>query len=120
MMNVLRSDSGTGAGSAGRGVRGSDIGISAVIDIEQRSLGAFEHHLFAGADFPVEQQTGVGNERLQTVTVAGVTVVDLIEVESLLFKNRFEINVFLFDVMAKLLSKGVLFEQIDEADADAG
>jgi hypothetical protein len=88
MMYMLGADAGAGASAAGRCIRRGYIRIGAVVDIEQRSLGAFEHHLFAGADLAVKQQTGVGNERPQPFTVAGVSVVDVIEVESLLFENR--------------------------------
>src|SRR5688572_9240416 len=119
MMNVLGPDSGTSACAAGSCVRRGYIRIGAVVDIEQRSLSAFEHHSFAGVDLAVKQQTGAANERPKPFTVAGVSVMDLIEIEGLLFENRLEIDIFLFNIMAQFVSKRVLFEQIDKADTDS-
>ena len=55
----------TGTRAAGSRVRGSNIGIGAVIDVEKCSLRAFEKNLFSALQCLMQINDGVGDERAQ-------------------------------------------------------
>src|SRR5581483_6808275 len=119
LLDVLRSDARARAGAAGDRARRGHERVSAVIDVEQRPLGALEEHALAGAHFLVEQQARVGHVVFELVAKARVAFVNLVEAQRLFFENRLQIKILFFDVALELLAKGIFLEQVDEANADA-
>ena len=61
----MRRHAGAGAGAARGRVRRSDVRIGAVIDVEKRSLRAFEQNFFSLLQRSVQIDDGVGDERPQ-------------------------------------------------------
>ncbi len=93
--------------------------ISTVVDIEQRTLCALEHHLVAVAKRFVEHHGGVGYERSHLLGGAGVVLVHLLGIERLGAEESVSDSVLLvagvLDVRAQ--QRGV--QQIDNAQAAA-
>ena len=61
VIEVARADAAAAGRAAGRGVGRGHVGIGAVIDIEQRALGALEHDVPAFRTQGVQQAGNVGD-----------------------------------------------------------
>ena len=79
--DVGRADAGADGRRAGDRVGGGDEGIGAVVEVEQRRLGALEDHRLAGVERVPAQARGVGDVRLQPVAVADVFLDHAVDVE---------------------------------------
>src|SRR6266436_271036 len=97
----MRRHPGTGTGATRRCVRGSDIWISSVIDIEKRPLRAFEQNLLSVLQRTMEINDGVGNKWSQFPARLEIPFVDLPIVDGLRAK-RVEDAVILADLRLKL------------------
>ena len=64
------ADAGSRADGAGDAVRGRDVGIGAVVDVEERALGALEQHVLALAQRAVEDAPGVVDVGLELLAAA--------------------------------------------------
>ena len=63
---------GSHASRPGGGIRGGDIGVGSVVDVEERPLGAFEQHPFAAPDLIVQEKGRIHHEFLQPLTILQV------------------------------------------------
>src|SRR5690606_40703959 len=61
-MQVARTDAAAGRGGAGSGVGGRHVGIGAVVDVQQRALGAFEQQVLALALDLVQQHAHIHHQ----------------------------------------------------------
>ena len=95
-----------------------DIGVGAVIDIQEGALRSLEKHALASAYLLVEQKAGICDVGLQLFPKLLITTMDLIEVEGFLFEDRFQVNIFFLDIVLELVAKSVFFQEIDKANAD--
>ena len=62
-VDVAGPEAGSGACTAGRRVGRRDVRIGAVVEVEERRLGAFEQHVGPGRQGVVQQAHGVGDVR---------------------------------------------------------
>ena len=62
---ACRGLAGAGAGAAGGRVRRRDVGVGAVVEVEEGGLGALEEDVCSGGEFIVEEVDGVGQVRTE-------------------------------------------------------
>ena len=72
LVDVLRPHPRADAGRAGDGVGRGDERIGAVVDVEQRALGAFEQHEPAAVERVPDDPLGVRDERLEPMAERAV------------------------------------------------
>lgn len=77
VVDVPGADSGAEACTSGGGVAAGDIGIGAVIEVEECSLCAFEEDAVASANGFLEDGFGVGDKRLDPLGIAAIFVVEV-------------------------------------------
>ena len=82
-----------------------------MIDVKEGSLRSFEKHALAGAYLLVEQKAGIGDVGFQLLPIIAVAIVDLVEVEGFFLEDRFQVNIFFFDIALEFLAKGVFFQR---------
>ena len=107
-------------GAAGAARRGRDVGVRAVVDVEQRALRALEQDGLTGAHGLVQQLGRFGHVRLEDARIGqvlladllhrvGVQAVDLLEDGVLLRKHRFQLE-----------TEDLLVQQVLDANALSG
>ena len=69
-------------------------------------MSPLEEDFLAPLDRAIEKQSRIGDVPLKSFAVTAVGVVNFFEAQGLLFEDRLEINVFLFDIVAELLAEG--------------
>ena len=82
LVDVGGPDAGADAGGAGDRVRGGDEGIGAVVEVEQRRLGALEDHRAAAVERLPAEPRGVGDVGLEPVAEADVLLGHRVQVEA--------------------------------------
>jgi len=116
--DLLRRDARAGAGAAGDGAAAGDVRISAVVDIEQRGLGAFAEDFLARLDRVVDEIDGVADEPLEVIGGGAdarpfgvdVELLDAVLAEELIVLGRLGAELFLQPRRAG---------EVDAADAGA-
>ena len=81
LVNAVGRHATAGAGSAGGCVGAGDIGVCAVVDIEEGSLGSFEEHVGLHLQGAVQEYDGVGNERPQDFRSRQGVIDDLFRIQ---------------------------------------
>ena len=81
-VEVARPQSGACAGAAGGRVRRRDVGVGAMVEVEERRLGALEQDVRPGCQGVVQETDGVGDVGRQPGTEGAERVDDLVDVES--------------------------------------
>src|SRR5690606_25945317 len=81
VVDRIRADAGAGERAADGGVGTGDVGIGAVVDVEQGALGAFEQHLLPLLAQLVEDAGDVVLHRLDVVAEGQRLVIGLLEVD---------------------------------------
>ena len=98
--------------------RRGDERVRAVVEVEQRSLGALEEHVVAVAERAIDEERRVCHVRAQPLRIALVGVGDLLEVERLDLVHALEPDVLLRDRELDLLAQDLRVEQVLHADPD--
>ena len=80
-VDVAGAEAGAGARPAGGRVGRGDVGIGAVVEVEERRLGALEQQVLAGGEGLVQQSDGVGDERCEAGAEVGEAGDDVVHVE---------------------------------------
>ena len=88
LVDVGRADAGADARRAGDRVRRRDERIGAVVQVEERGLGALEEDEPVGVEHVPADLCGVGDVRLEAVAVALVLLRDRVEVEPRVLLER--------------------------------
>ena len=114
-----RPDAGAGNRAAGCRGRARNEWVRPVVDIEQRALGAFEHHVFARVDGPVQQHRGIGDEGGDLVGEPGVILVHGARVERLGAEERVRDGVLLVAGVVDVGAKQAGVQQVGDAQAVA-
>src|SRR3712207_7853043 len=80
--------------------------IGAVVDVEQRALGALEEHPFAGIERPAQQQAGVDDAVLERLGVLRVLLHHLVDRKSTrLNSSHANISYAVFCLTKKTMSR---------------
>src|SRR6185437_3528973 len=113
------TDAGADRRSTGGGRGTGDEGVGAVVDIEQRALGALEHHLVAGLDGVIQQHGGIGDEGRDLFRGAGVFVVDGLGIERFGAEERLRDGVLLIAGVVDVRAQQCGVEQVNDAEPAA-
>src|SRR5690606_39522291 len=70
VVQVQRAEAGTGGGAAGGGAGAGHVRVGAVVDVQQRALGALEHDVGAGLAQLVPARGDVGDHGLVDFRIA--------------------------------------------------
>src|ERR1700722_17989398 len=105
--------------TAGRRAGAGDERIRAVVDIEQRALRAFEHHILAVVECVVEKVRGIGDEGGDLLSGASVILIHLARIERLSAKKCVRDGVLLVAGVVDVRAQQRSVEQIDDAQAVA-
>ena len=119
LVDLLRRDARADGDAAGDGVRGRDIGVCAVVDVEHRRLRALEEDLAALRDLLVEQRDRVADVRAQAVGVAVILREHRVVVERLVVVEEPQLLVLDGEVFLQTARELVLIDEVADADADA-
>jgi len=117
-VEAIRPDPGAGCRLAGHRVGRGDERICAVVEVEERPLGALEEDELAVAQRLVDQQGRVGDVRPQPSRVGLVAVGDLLERERLDVVHALEPDVLLGERDLDLLPQDLRVEDVLDADPD--
>ena len=117
-IDVARTEPGAGARPARRRVGGRDVRIGAVVEIEERRLGALEEKMGAGRQGIVEEADRVGDVRRQAGGEGVERGDDLVDVERLGAVIG-ELAILGDRPGTHLLAEASRIEHIAGADADA-
>jgi len=79
VINISGADAGAKACAASRGVAGGYVWISAVVEVEEGALGAFEQDAVVAADGFLEDMLGIADVGGDPLCVAAVFVVEVFE-----------------------------------------
>ena len=101
-------------------VRRGDEGIGAVVEVEQRPLGALEDHGPAGVERLPAEVRGVGDERLEPVAVAQVLLGHRVEVEPRVLGERAQHLLLGLQRGHDLLAQDLRVEEVLDPDPEAG
>ena len=105
-------------GRPGDRARRGDERVGAVVEVEQRSLRAFEQDEPALAERPVDQERGVGHVRPQALREALVARGQVLELERLGAVHPLEPDVLLGERDLDLLPQDLRLEQVLDADPE--
>ena len=103
---------------AGDRVRRGDERIGAVIEVEQRALGALEQHRRAAVERVPAQPRGVGDVGLQPVAVGHVLLGHRVQVEIGILRERAQQLALGLQRGHDLLAQDLLVEEVLHADAE--
>ena len=118
LADVARPDPGADTGRSGDRVGGGDEGIGAVVEVEQRSLGAFEDHGLAGVQRLPAEARGVGDVRLQPVPVGAVLLGHRVQVERRVLLVGAQRQPLRLQRRHDLLAQDLLVEQVLDPDPE--
>mmetsp|Transcript_23197 Transcript_23197/g.54782 ORF Transcript_23197/g.54782 Transcript_23197/m.54782 type:complete len:566 (+) Transcript_23197:2995-4692(+) len=106
----LRPHAGARGGIAGNTVAGGDVGVGAVVDVQQRALRAFEQDVLAGQVGLVDHVADVGQHRLDGLGHLHRLLEDRLEGQLFALQKAFEREVVQVQQLAQLLGEtlGVL------------
>ncbi len=115
-----RADAGPGAGPAGGRVGRGDERVGAVVDVQQRALGALQQHGLAALQGLVEQQPGVGDPVREVAALRQHGVHHLVGRERLAVVDLDQHLVLEVQRGLDLLPQDLLVEQVLGAHPDPG
>ena len=118
-VHTMRRHTRTRAGPTRRGVRGGHERIRAVVNVQERALGAFEQDVGLLADRVMQEHHGVGHQRLQILAGRVVFGENFLKGQ-LLGTQRLEHTVVFFDARGQLHFEERGINQITHAQAHAG
>ena len=113
------ADAGADAGPAGDRVGGGDVGVGAVVEVEQGALGALKQDVFAGPRCLVDRADAVDHVGGQALAVGGVFGDHRLAIEGFDPVDPLEQQVLLRQGAGEAVPQPVLIEQVDDADAVA-
>jgi hypothetical protein len=117
VVDRIRADAGTGKRAAHRGVAGGDVGIGAVIDVEQGALRAFEQHLLALLAQLVQDTRDVALHRLDVVAERDRFVEGLLEIDTFHAQVFGQHEVVVIERGAQLLAQFLRVLEVGDTDA---
>ena len=100
-------------------MRGGDVGIGAVVDVEHGRLCALEENFAPRGDLLVDEGDCVRDKRTQALGVALVLREYIFVVERFVGVDGGELPVLIVEVLFELLRELVLLHEVADADADA-
>ena len=107
------------AGGGAHRVRRGDERIGAVVDVQQRALGALEEHVLAAVEHVPGEPRGVGDELRDPVPVGEVVLGHRLQVELRRLRVRAQLEALGLHRRDDLLLEDLLVEQVLHADAQA-
>src|SRR5690606_30999374 len=119
VVDVLGADAGAGQRAADGGVGAGDVRIGAVVDVQQRALGAFEHHALALLAQLVADAGDVGLHRLDVLAELQRFLVGGLEVHRLHAQVLGQHEVVVVQRGLELLGQLLGIVQVGDADAAA-
>ena len=119
LVDVLRPDAGADARRAGGRVGRGDERIRAVVDVQQRALGALVEHELVGVQRVPHDPRGVGDVALEPVAVGQVGLGHRLQVQRRVLDVRAQAEALGIDRRGDLLLEDLLVEQVLHADAQA-
>lgn len=118
VVDVPGADSGAEACAAGGGVAAGDIGIGAVVEVEECSLRAFEEDAVAPTDGFLEDGFGVGDERFEPLGIAAIFVVEVFKLDGFATEEGNQ-TIFEFEDLVEPFAEDFRINKFTHADADA-
>src|SRR5258708_6963229 len=115
-VHAVRWNTRTGASATGGSAGRSHKGIGAVIEIEERPLGAFEQNVVPTKNGLMQQDDGVGHEGFQVVAGGAVLLKDVLEREWF-GAERFEDLIVLANPQFELALETFGINQVDDAQS---
>ena len=120
LVDVLRADAGAGAGAAGHDVGRGHERIGAVVDVEQRALGALEEDGAAAVEHVPREPRRVGDVLLDPVAVGQVVLGHRLQVELGRLGVRAQLEPLGLERRGDLLAQDLLVQQVLHPDAEPG
>ena len=119
-IDVLHADAGAGNGAAGGAVGRRHVRIGAVVDVEQRRLGALKQQVLALVDHVVEQQARLGDVGAQALGHRQVLVANLVHGVGGQVVDELELGVHAGESGLQLVAEQRLVQHVLHAQANAG
>ncbi|RMV57311.1 hypothetical protein ALP09_04765 [Pseudomonas amygdali pv. lachrymans] len=115
VIQVHRTKTRTGSDTASSGVGAGDVRISTVVDVQQRTLGTFEHDVLAVATHFMQRSGDVEHQRLEQIGIFHALVECLLEVDGRLFVVIDQHEVVVVEQLAQLGREAFAMEQVANA-----
>ena len=119
LVDLFRGNARTDSHAARDGVRGGDVGIGAVVDVEHGRLCALEEDLAPCVNLLVDEGDRVRDERTQTLGVALILLQNVLIVERFVVVDGGKLSILAVEILLELLRKLVLLHEVADTDADA-
>ncbi|RMN95057.1 hypothetical protein ALQ50_05526 [Pseudomonas coronafaciens pv. coronafaciens] len=117
VIQIHRTETRTGGDAASSGVGAGDVRIGAVVDVQQRALGTFEHDVLAIATHLMQRSSDVEHQRLEQVSVFHALVECFLEVDGRLFVVIDQHKVVIVEQFAQLGGEALAVEQVADAQS---
>jgi hypothetical protein len=111
------ADAGTRRRLARHAVAGGHEGIGAVVDVEQRALGAFEQQVAARLVDRVEVGRNIGDHRTDLFGIGHRLVEDRLKIHRLGAQVLGQHEVVIFEVLGQLFGKALRIEEVIDRSA---
>ncbi|MNG62431.1 hypothetical protein D3C79_206340 [compost metagenome] len=112
-----RANAGTSGHATGGGVGAGHVRVGTVVDVEQRTLGAFEHDVFAGATQVVQLSGNVEHQRLEQLSVFLALGQGLFELDGRLFVVTNQHEVVVIHQLTQLVFEARHVQQVANTQA---
>ena len=119
-VDILHTNAGAGDGAAGGAVGRRHVRIGAVVNVEQRCLGALEQQVLALVDHVVEQQARLGDVGAQALGHGQVLVADLVHGVGGQVVDELQLGIHAGKSGLQLVAEQRLVQHVLHAQADAG
>ena len=116
-VDVDRAHTRARSGAAGAAGRGRDVGVRAMVDVEQRALRALEQDGLALAHGIVQHLAGLGHIRLEDAGVRQVLLADLLDRVGVQTVDLLQDGVLLDKRRLDLQAEDLLVHEVLDADA---
>src|SRR5215211_87107 len=120
LVDVPRANAGPDARGTGNGVGGGDERIRAVVEVEERPLGALEDHGAPGIQRLPEDVRGIRDVWLEAMAIAQVLLGHRVEIEALVLGEGPQHLPLRLQRGHDLLAQDLGIEQVLDADPQAG
>ena len=113
------ADTSTDAGATGNGVGGGDVGVGAVVQVEQGSLSTLEQDVFAVAGGLMDLPGAVDHVRSEALAVSEVLADHILGIKGIDAVDRLQQLILFFQGAVEAVAKARLVQQVNHPDAAA-
>ena len=118
LVHLERADAATGAGAAGHGVGGGHEGVGAVVEVQQRALGALEEDVVAAPERVLDEPGGVVEVRAEALAPGQALGDERLHLEGV-DAHRREEQVLVHEGPGDALAEDGLVDQVLHPEAQA-